>query len=329
MRSLVFGSTAIAALGALGAGARVAAADPAAADRAAAEAAALARDGKFAAAAGKFREAWQADKLRPELFCNIGISFYKARDLVRAHLLLGQCLEQAALDPKFVDAARSALASVEGVLRGAGHTPVRIAVEPAASAVAITELDPDGSFLGPRVVWLPFGRFHIAAHAEGYTDAAEEVITSSQEPRTVTITLHRAPGPPPVPGPVDHGQGQGPGPGPGPIDQPGPPLPPSPPSRLPAYVASGVTVVALGVAAVAYLEGHSRADLGATALDSETLQADRDAVSSWNTTMGIAGAVALAGAAASGYLWYRALHGMQVEVHPAPGGGGVSLAGRF
>ena len=34
--------------------------DPAAADRAAAEANALARDGKFAAAAVKFREAWQA-----------------------------------------------------------------------------------------------------------------------------------------------------------------------------------------------------------------------------------------------------------------------------
>jgi len=326
VRSLVLGCAAVAAFGALVAGPGAAAADPTTADRAAAEAAALARDGKFAAAAGKFREAWQADKLRPELFCNIGISFYKARDLVRAHLLLGQCLEQAALDPKFVDAARSALASVEGVLRSAGHTPVRIAVEPVASAVAITELDPDGSFLGSRVVWLPFGRFHIAAHAEGYIDAAEEVTTASQEPKTVTITLHRAPGPP---GPIDHGQGSGPGPGPGPIDQPVPEAPASPPGRLPAYVATGVTAVALGVAVVAYVEAHSHADLGATALDSDTLQADRDAVSTWNTTMGVAGAFAIAGAAASGYLWYRALHGVQVEVHPAPGGGGVSLSGRF
>jgi hypothetical protein len=325
VRLLVLGCAAVSALGAFGAGLVVA--DPAAADRAAAEAAALFRDGKFAAAAGKFREAWQADKVRPELFCNIGISFYKARDLVRAHLLLGQCLEQAALEPKFVDAARSALASVEAALRSAGHTPVRIAVEPVASAVAITELDPDGSFLGSRVVWLPFGRFHIAAHAEGYTDAAEEVTTASQEPKTVTITLERVPGPPPGPGPVDHGQG--PGPGPGRIDQPGPEVPASPPSRLPAYAATGVTAVALGVAVVAYVKAHSRADLGATALDAETLQADRDAVSSWNTTMGVAGAVAIASAAASGYLWYRALHGVQVEVHPAPGGGGVSLSGRF
>jgi hypothetical protein len=90
-----------------------------------------------------------------------------------------------------------------------------------------------------------------------------------------------------------------------------------------------VTAVALGVAVVAYVKAHSRADLGATALDSETLQADRDAVSSWNTTMGVAGALAIAGAAASGYLWYRSLHGVQVEVHPARGGGGVSLSGRF
>src|SRR5262245_13137647 len=103
--------------------AQPAAANRAAADRAAAEGDALAKDGKFAAAAAKFREAWQADRLRPELFCNIGISYYKARDLVRAHLLLGQCLEQAALEPRFVDAARTALASVEGVLRSAGHAP--------------------------------------------------------------------------------------------------------------------------------------------------------------------------------------------------------------
>src|SRR5262245_13850476 len=93
-----------------------AAANPAAADRAAAGANALARDGKLVGAAATFREAWQADRLRPELFCNIGIAYYKAKDLVRAHLLLGQCLEQAALDPKFVDAARTAMASVEAVL---------------------------------------------------------------------------------------------------------------------------------------------------------------------------------------------------------------------
>src|SRR5206468_1041854 len=54
-----------------------AAADPAAADRAAAEADALARDGRFAEAAARFRAAWDADRQRPQLFCNIGISYYK------------------------------------------------------------------------------------------------------------------------------------------------------------------------------------------------------------------------------------------------------------
>src|SRR3954469_22224202 len=152
-----------------------AAADPAAAGRAAAEADALALDGRFAEAAARFRAAWDADRQRPQLFCNIGISYYKARDLVRPHLLLGQCLEQAALDPKFVDAARAALASVEGVLRSAGHTPVRIVVEPVASSVAIAELGADGGFAGSRVVWLAFGDYHLAAHAEGYTDATAAV----------------------------------------------------------------------------------------------------------------------------------------------------------
>ena len=282
--------------------------DPAAADRAAADANALARDGKFAAAAAKFREAWQADRLRPELFCNIGISYYKAKDLVRAHLLLGQCLEQAALDPRFVDAARTALASVEGVLRSAGHAPVRIVVEPPAGAVAIAELDPDGRFLGSRVVWLPIGSHRIAVHAEGYVDAEEVVTTASPEPTTVRITLHR----------------------PAPIEAPAvPPSAAEPPSRLPAYVATGVTVIALGVATFAFVEGHARADLGHNALDPDTLEADRQAVSSWNTTMGIAGVAAIASAAASGYLWYRALHGAHIEVRAGPGGGGVSLVGRF
>jgi hypothetical protein len=309
---------ALAMLGPFGAGVATAepaapersAPDPAAADRAAAAANALARDGKFAAAAAKFREASQADRLRPELFCNIGISYYKAKDLVRAHLLLGQCLEQAALDPRFVDAARTALASVEGVLRSAGHAPVRIVVEPPASAVAIAELDPDGGFLGSRVVWLPIGSHRIAVHAEGYVDAEEVVTTASPEPTTVRITLHR-------PAPIEAPRVPPPAPG------------DAPPSRLPAYVATGVTVIALGVATFAFVEGHARADLGHNALDPDTLEADRQAVSSWNTTMGIAGVAAIASAAASGYLWYRALHGARVEIHAGPGGGGVSLVGRF
>lgn len=302
----------------------VAAADPATADRAAAEADALARSGKYAAAAARFREAWQADRLRPELFCNIGIVYYKARDLVRAHLLLGQCLEQAALDPKFVDAARSALASVESVLRGAGHAPVRIVVDPAATAVAIAELGADGGFVGSRVVWLPFGSYHLTGHAEGYADATEVVTTASAEPTTVTLTLHRPPERSERPERNDRNDRTGPIDGAPPPATPGPP-----PGRLPAYLATGGAAIALGVASIAYVEGHVRADRSATALDPGTFAADGRAVSRWNTALTIAGVAAVVGGAASGYFWYRALHDTGVEVHAAPGGGGVSLSGRF
>jgi hypothetical protein len=285
-------------------------ASPVGADQAAAEADALAKDGKFAAAAAKFREAWLADKLRPELFCNIGISYYKAKDLVRAHLLLELCLEQAALDPKVAQTVRTAVASVENVLRGAGHTPVRVVVEPSAASVAIVELVPDDPFVGSRVVWLPFGRYHLAAHAEGYVDATTEVSTSSAEPRTVTITLHK---------PVA-------------IERDASLVAAStaPPSRLPAYLATGGAVLAFGVATFALIEGHARADFAQTALDQEALSEDEDAVSQWNTTLVIAGSVAIASTALGGYLWYRVLHTEpRIEVHAERGGAGVSFTGRF
>jgi hypothetical protein len=306
-----------------------AAADPAAADRAAAEADALARAGRFAEAAVQFRAAWIADRQRPELFCNIGISYYKARDLVRAHLLLGQCLEQAALDPKFVAAARGALASVEGVLRGGGHAPVRFVVEPAGSSVAIDELGADGGFVGSRVVWLPLGSYHVAAHAEGYADAAEVVTASSTAPVTVTLTLRR-----PVAAPDGRPDGaHDTRPGASIERDAAPPVPMSVPQpRLPLLpvMATGGTVLALVVTFGAFRAAHLRADLAASALDTEILAADQQVVSRWNTVMGVAGAAAVVGGAASAYLWYRwQHHGASIDVFPQPGGAALSLSGRF
>jgi hypothetical protein len=302
----------------IGLTASTSAADPATADAAAIEADALAKAGKFVPAAAKFREAWQADKLRPELFCNIGISYYKAKDLVRAHLLLGQCLEQAALDPKFVEAVRRVLVSVEAVLGAGGHAPVRIIVEPQATTVAVVELAPDVAFVGSRVIWLAFGAYHLTAHAEGYTDATEAISLASTASRTVSVTLHK---PVNLTGAV--------------VEPPSPPpavpggAPPRP-SVVPAYLATGGAVLALGVASYAFVAGHARAELAATALDPQVLADDRQAVSRWNTTLVIAGSVAVASAAAGGYLWYRVLHREPaIEVHAGPGSAGVSFSGRF
>jgi len=289
---------------------RAAAADPATADRLAAEANTLAAAGKLAAAASKFREAWLADKLRPELFCNIGISYYKAKDLVRAHLWLGQCLEQAALEPKTVAAVRGVVASVEDVLRAGGYAPVRIVVEPSATGVTIPELGPDEAFVGTRVVWLALGAYHVAGHAESYVDATQPVTVESAAPITVSLALHKpaAPDVPPVQ-PAVHAAHA---------------------SRWPAVLVTAGAAAAAGVAAYAYVAGHARADLAASALDRQILADDRDAVSRWNTTLVVAGSVAGAGAAVGGYLWYRAFHTEPaLEIHAGPGGGGVSLSGRF
>lgn len=283
------------------------------ADRAAAEADALAKAGDFPAAAAKFREGWQADKLRTDLFCNIGISYYKAKDLVRAHLLLGQCLEQAALDPKIVDAVRVALVSVEGVLRSSGHTAVRVVVDPPVTSVTVTELAPDLTFVGSRVVWLAFGSYHLNARAEGYGSTVEAITAATADPLTVTITLHK-----PVENTAKHA------------------LPPPPivvrdhASRLAPIVVTATTVVAFGLATFAYIEGHARADLAATALDQPTFDADRNAVSRWNTTLEIGGGVGIAGAALATFLWYRALRTeAPVEIHASPTGAGLSFTRTF
>jgi hypothetical protein len=84
------------------------------------------------------------------------------------------------------------------------------------------------------------------------------------------------------------------------------------------------------VATIAFIAGHARADLASSALDGETLAADKDAVSRWNTTLVIAGSAAIATGALSGYLWYRALRSEpKLEVHAGPDGAGVALLGRF
>jgi len=102
--------------------------------------------------------------------------------------------------------------------------------------------------------------------------------------------------------------------------------PPSSRSRVPAYLATGATVLALGVTAYAYTAGHARAELAADALDPQTFEADQRAVHRWNTALAISGSVAIAGAAASGYLWYRGLRAQPV-VHAS--GAGMALLGQF
>lgn len=284
-------------------------ADPATADKLAGEAEALAKAGKFSEAAERFRDAWRNDKLRPALLCNVGISYYKAKDLVRAHLLLGQCLEQSALDPKTADGVRRALGSAEAVLRSGGHCPVRILSDPSATSIAILELGNDEAFVGSRVVWLPFGTYHVRAHSESYMDQTQTIAPRAPESMTVTITLDRVKG---EPAPITSTST---------ITIPKPIVAvvpererPSRPGLALPIATSVVTAVAVVLAVVARDQAGSKADRAATALDPATFQDDKNAAATWNTTFVVGTSVAVIGAVASVLLWHRALAAKHLEV---------------
>ena len=59
-------------------------ADPAGAERAVAEAEAMAERGDLVGAAVRYRDAFRKHP-RPDLMCNVGVAYYKAKDLPRAH----------------------------------------------------------------------------------------------------------------------------------------------------------------------------------------------------------------------------------------------------
>jgi len=300
-----------------------AAADPATADQLARQASEAANAGQFAVAAEKYSAAYKADPSRPALFCNVGISYFKGQDLPRAHLLLGLCLERAQLDPAFVSSVRTVLASIETTMRAGGHEPITFAPDPDTATLSLDELGPDATFSKRRTVWLKLGTYHLRAHAEGHDDREVTVTASSVEPRTVEVRLERHVVEP-LPNP-------NPNPSPSPNPTPAPPPPVETRSKLLPIAATAGTVIAGGVAVVAWATGFARAKRAKFALGDDVLDADRSAVSTANTVFAISGAVALAGAGVSAYLWYRVLHtpSTRVEVAPTSGGATVSLSGRF
>jgi hypothetical protein len=278
------------------------AADPGTADRLAREAETLAATGDFLAAAARFREAYAADP-RAELICNVGVAYHKATDLPRAQLTLTRCLERGtALDPKFVEAARAVLASVEGTLRVEAYTPLEIVVEPPSATVAIASFADDETFVGSRVVWMPYGTHRVTFSADGYREQVIEVVASSHDRTPVRAKLERVVLVVPRVTPRAHTEQR---------------------SKIPAIVATGITVFLISGAAYSYNEAHVRAERAPFALSDEIYANDLEDVDSWNRRMVISASLALVGAGASSLLWYRALQPVQVEI--APSGSGVAM----
>jgi hypothetical protein len=272
-----------------------------------AEAQALAASGDMLGAAAKFRAAHGLDP-RPELLCNVGVAYHKAKDLPRAQLWLGQCLARGtSLDAEFVAGVRSVLAAAEDKLREGEFTPVDIVVEPAGATVVVDALGADDAFVGSRLVYVPFGTRSITVTSEGYRDHTETVEATARDQRAVRITLERAAAVPAL-------------------------RRTAPPSKTPAIIATAATgAVGIG-AAFAYLQARKRAGDAGDAAEEMDFDAYTDAVDkarSWQKLSWVAAGAAGAGAIAAGFLWYRATRPPALEVAPTEGGVAVTLSGSF
>lgn len=292
-------------------------ADPAAADALAAEAEALAKAGDFTGAAGKFRDANAADP-RPELLCNVGVAFHKARDLPRAQLYLGQCLTRGgSLDPGFLAAVRAVFAAVEDQLRAGDFAPIDVSPDPSGAAFTVSAFSAGDTLIGARLLWLPFGHHTLHVTADGHLPLDIEFDVATRDRRALRPRLLRAPveiGPPSPPDPA-------------------PAVAPRParPSTRAAWIASGATLAVGVTAGVLYLRARSWADdAGAPELQADQYRDRVDTARAYQHASWVAAGLAGVGAVASGYLWRRALRApATVDVAPTPGGVAVGVATTF
>lgn len=309
-------------------------------DDALAQAEALAKRGDYVGAAGQFKLAYARDP-RPELICNVGVAYYKAKQLPRAQLFLNRCLERGtALDAKFVDSVRAVLKSVESALRTGEYTPVDIVVEPAGATVTIAAFGDDEAFIGSRVVWLARGKQALRARAEGYVEQTLDVDPQGREIKPVKITLQRTPVEPPptgsAAGSATGNASDGSAAGSAatgsatvavPVEPERIPLRYDRPSKVPAIVATSVGVAAIVLAVVSYQRAHDRAELAGFALSAEAYEADKSSVSTWNTVMVTGAAIGIASAGIAGFLWSRALRSPPIEMQAT--GSSIAISGRF
>jgi hypothetical protein len=300
-------------------------ADPATADAELKQAEGLAANGDFLGAAAHYKLAYAADA-RPELICNAGVAFYKAKDVVRAHLYLSRCQERGtALDAGFVAAVRNALSAVETALRAGAFTPVDIVASPEGATLTISTMEPSDAFVGSRLLWLPNGKHTLAARAEGYTPQTFEIDAQGKDRQPITLTLQRTPALVVVPPPRPSARLP-------PREMPPVPSPQEParPSKALAVAATSVSALALAVAGISYVVAHNRAERSQFALTEDQYTADTESIDSWNATFGVSLTVGIVGAAAASYLWYRALKTpARVQVDASGRAAWLTISGRW
>ena len=300
-------------------------ADPA--DDAVAEAQRRAAANDFVGAAAKYREAFAASP-RADLLCNVGVAYYKARDLPHAQRYLAHCLEiGTTLDRAFIDSVKNVLSAVEEKLVTGDFTPVDVLVQPQTASFTTTTFY-DEPFVGSRRVWFPYGAYQLTFHAEGHVDQMVEVTAASHAAITARVTLERAPIVEPT-APVGPGSGSG-----SPVTtQPHNPIivEPVPKSRVLPIVVTTATFVAFAATVVLYTTAKNEAK---TAADATTMGQWQDIADSVHLREKLAwgiGGMAVVGVALSAYLWVRVTRTQTSHVEVAASGDGatVSLSGRW
>jgi hypothetical protein len=283
-------------------------ADSAAAAAATAQAAeAAAAQHQYDEAAAKFRDAYRLDP-RPEYFCNVGVAYQRAKQWPRAQLYLGECLVRGNVDPQFTARVRAALGTVEQKLRDGDYTPVDVSVVPATASIAVGDFATDEAFIGPRVIWLPFGAHDLTASADGYLAHTEAITARDHGRAEIHFELAKRPPPPSEFVRVVERQ----------------------PSLALPITMSGIAV-AFGAVGIGFWLDARSVMTGANSTTITREQYD-DIVDRANTRKYIgwaAGGIGGAAAIAAGILWWHALRAPSVEVAPMPGGAAISLGGAW
>lgn len=307
-----------------------ASADPAGADRAAADAQVRADAGDFFGAAAKYREAFR-EQPRADLMCNVGVAYYKAKDLPRAQRYLDQCLRiGASLDAGFITNVRKVLAAVEQKLASGKFTPIDLAIQPDTAASTLDGGVHDEAIVGSRRVWVPFGSYTLVVHAEGFVDEKQPIVADSTNPRSISVKLLAASSTTVRPGTgelSDGGSGQT-----GSEPSRAAPPAPAPPRRsfVAPIVASAASGAFGGLALGFYLSARGTGADAEKASDGDSYNALSDDARSQQRVSWVIGGVAGVTAVVAGVLWYRATRSpARLDVSATGSGASASLTLRW
>jgi hypothetical protein len=153
-----------------------------------------ARIGDFAGAVLGFKRAHELDP-RAEYACNIGIAYYKARDLPRAQFFLEGCLTGGGQLPvDFVASVKRVLTTVESRLHAGAFAPVEIRVSPPTARILASSFASDEPIASGRRIWLAVGRHLLLAAVRDHETRQIVVDLVGRDPQRVDIVLQPLPG---------------------------------------------------------------------------------------------------------------------------------------